>query len=73
MSEKAHRAGVGPRIDEHLAIFQAIEQRDPDRARGAMRSHLDKVLGALIEATEVLEIAEFDARVTARRQKFGLL
>lgn len=73
MSQKAHRAGVGPRIDEHLSIFLALEQRDPDRARGAMRSHLDKVLGALIEATEVLEIAEFDARVTARRQKFGLL
>jgi len=38
-----------------------------------MRSHLDKVLSALIEATEVQEIAEFDARVAARRQKFGLL
>jgi DNA-binding FadR family transcriptional regulator len=70
MSVKAHRAGVGPRIDEHLAILDALVARDPDRARTAMRAHLDKVLSALIEATEVRESAEFDARVTARRQKF---
>ncbi|TPG53866.1 FadR/GntR family transcriptional regulator [Sphingomonas glacialis] len=73
MSEKAHRAGVGPRIDEHRPIFEALAARDPDRARVAMRSHLDKVLSALVEATEVQETAEFDARVTARRQRFGLL
>jgi hypothetical protein len=37
-----------------------------------MRAHLDKVLAALIQATEVQEIAELDASLTARRQRFGL-
>ena len=72
MSQKAHRAGDGPRIDEHFAIFEALAARDPDLARGAMRAHLDKVLAALIQATEVQEIAELDASLTARRQRFGL-
>lgn len=72
LAVKAHRAGVGPRIDEHLAILEALLARDPDRSRAAMRAHLDKVLSALIQATEVQESAEFDARVTARRQMFGL-
>lgn len=72
LAVKAHRAGVGPRIDEHLTILEALLARDPDRSRAAMRAHLDKVLSALIQATEVQESAEFDARVTARRQMFGL-
>ena len=73
MSRKAHHAGVGPRIDEHLAIFEALESRDPERARTAMRSHLDQVLSALIQATEVQEVAQLDASLTARRQRFGLM
>lgn len=72
LSQKAHRAGVGPRIDEHFAIFEALAARDPDLARAAMRTHLDKVLAALIQATEVQELAELDATLTARRQRFGL-
>lgn len=73
MSRKAHYAGVVPRVDEHLAILEALEARDPDRARSAMRTHLDKVLSALIQATEVQEAAQFDASLTARRQRFGLM
>lgn len=70
LSEKAHRAGVGPRLDEHLPILNALLARDPNLARNAMRAHLDKVLHALILATEVEEGAEFDAKLTARRQMF---
>ncbi|QXQ08573.1 FadR family transcriptional regulator [Sphingosinicellaceae bacterium] len=70
LSKKAHRAGVGPRLDEHLAILNAMLARNPDRARDAMRSHLDKVLHALIVATEVEEGAQFDAKLSARRQMF---
>lgn len=72
MSRKAHRAGVGPSIAEHLAILEALEAHDPEQARSAMRTHLDQVLSALIQATEVQEAAQFDASLTARRQRFGL-
>lgn len=70
LSKKAHRAGVGPRLEEHLPILNALLARDPNLARNAMRTHLDKVLHALILATEVEEGAEFDAKLTARRQMF---
>lgn len=70
LSQKAHRAGVGPKIDEHLPILEALLARDPEKARLAMRAHLDSVLRDLIAATEVQESAEFDAKLNARRHMF---
>jgi DNA-binding FadR family transcriptional regulator len=33
--------GVYPVLDEHTAIFKALETRNPDEARKAMRVHLE--------------------------------
>ena len=33
--------GVYPVLDEHTAIFKALEARNPDEARKAMREHLE--------------------------------
>lgn len=55
LSEKAHTAGIGPRIEEHEAILEGLRARVPGRARNAMRDHLNRVLDSLIAATEVQE------------------
>ena len=71
MSEKAHAAGVKPRIDEHAAIVSALRTRDPERARRAMVNHLTRVLEALLEATEVIELEEARRRVAAHRERYA--
>jgi DNA-binding FadR family transcriptional regulator len=70
LSRKAHLAGVGPKIEEHLPILEALLAHDPEQARAAMRAHLDNVLRDLIVATEVQESAAFDAKLNARRKLF---
>ncbi len=63
MSSKAHAAGVKPRIDEHAVILAALRSRRPDAARTAMRDHLTRVLDSLMNATEVHEIDQAQARI----------
>ncbi|KAK0351729.1 hypothetical protein LTR94_023793 [Friedmanniomyces endolithicus] len=72
LSDKARGAGVVPREDEHRAIVRALESRDPDRARAAMRAHLARVLDALLEATEVHELELARQRVASQRGRFTL-
>lgn len=71
MSDKAHAAGVIPRIDEHSAILAALRTRDPDGARAAMRQHLTRVLESIMEATEVHELEQARERVAAQRRRFA--
>jgi len=70
LDTKAHDAGVGPGTDEHVAILDALRTGDPVLARDAMRSHLNRVLDALLEATEVYEADQLRARLEERRRKF---
>lgn len=52
--EKLH----GDRLDEHLAIYQALKRHDPDDAREAMDVHLTRAKRTLMEAADQLKIAE---------------
>jgi DNA-binding FadR family transcriptional regulator len=70
MGEKAHAAGVIPRIDEHAAIVSALRARSPEDARDAMRRHLTRVLNSLLAATEVQELEEAKARIAAARDRY---
>lgn len=70
MGEKAHAAGVIPRIDEHAAIVSALRARSPEDARDAMRRHLTRVLNSLLAATEVQELEEARARIAATRDRY---
>jgi DNA-binding FadR family transcriptional regulator len=70
LADKAHEAGVVPRLDEHSAILDALRTRDPNLAREAMRSHLTRVLDELIVATEVREAALLTEKMQARRRMF---
>lgn len=71
LSVKAHAAGVGPQIDEHADILEALRQRSPDAARRAMRDHLTRVLDSLLAATEVHELEQARARIAAERKRYG--
>lgn len=73
LSDKAHAAGVIPRIDEHSVIVEALRTRDPERARSAMRGHLTRVLESIMEATEVHEMEQARARVAQQRSRYAAL
>jgi DNA-binding FadR family transcriptional regulator len=49
--EKLH----GDRLDEHLAIYDALKRRDPSDAREAMRTHLDRAIRTLMAAADSLK------------------
>lgn len=70
MGQKAHAAGVIPRIDEHTAIVTALRARSSEDARDAMRRHLTRVLNSLLAATEVQELEEAKARIAATRDRY---
>lgn len=72
MSDKAHAAGVVPRIDEHHAIIEGLRSGDPAAARAAMRDHLTRVLDSVLEATEVQELEQARERVAEQRRRYAL-
>jgi DNA-binding FadR family transcriptional regulator len=71
LSQKAHAAGVKPRVDEHTAIVDALRARDSDQARMAMRAHLNRVITTLLEVTEVHELAQARERIAAKRELYA--
>jgi len=71
LSDKAHQAGVTPRVAEHAVILDALRTRDADTARTAMRNHLSNVLESILEATEVHELEQARARVAAHRKRYA--
>jgi DNA-binding FadR family transcriptional regulator len=72
LTDKAHEARVVPREDDHAKILDALRARDPAKARSAMRSHITRVVDALLKATEVHEMEQAKARVEAQRRKLAV-
>ena len=72
LTDKAHEARVIPREDDHAKILDALRNRDPVKARAAMRSHITRVVDALLKATEVHELEQAKARVDAQRRKLAV-
>jgi DNA-binding FadR family transcriptional regulator len=70
LHERLRARGVRPRLAEHKSVLDAIVARDPGRARDAMRAHLKRVLGDLLEATEVEEVEAARARVRSQRERY---
>jgi GntR family transcriptional regulator, hexuronate regulon transcriptional repressor len=69
--EKSRAKGYKPVVNEHLAIVEALENRDPIAARAAMRGHLNQVLQYLLDATELEAIEEAKAKMAEQRSRFG--
>ncbi len=61
--EKLH----GDRLDEHVAIYQALKLHDPDRARQAMDVHLSRAKETLLNAANKLK--ENDDENAARKPR----
>ncbi|MET4896730.1 FadR/GntR family transcriptional regulator [Sphingomonadaceae bacterium jetA1] len=72
LSDKAHGAGIVPRQEDHMVIYEALATRDPDAARAAMRQHLSNVMEAILAATEVHEMEQARARIAAHRQRYAV-
>lgn len=71
LHEKARSANIKPVVDEHSEIVEALRQRDPAKARGAMRAHLSQVLDSLLFATEERAVDEARRSVQVKRERFA--
>ncbi|AMX01247.1 FadR/GntR family transcriptional regulator [Microbulbifer thermotolerans] len=60
------------RLAEHKAILQALENRDPQAARQAMRRHFSRTINALHEATEAKAVEVVRREVYERRKRFSI-
>ncbi|MDB5725461.1 MAG: hypothetical protein JWQ16_2215 [Novosphingobium sp.] len=70
LHEKARTANVKPVVEEHTAVLDALQRRDPAAARSAMRTHLSAVLDSLLFATEEKAVAEARRSVEAKRLRY---
>lgn len=70
--EKVRQSGSRPRIEEHLLILDALERRDPEGARDAMREHLSRVIQQLLDATEAEAVEEARRKIAFNRERFGI-
>jgi GntR family transcriptional repressor for pyruvate dehydrogenase complex len=71
MFDRARDAGVQPRFDDHSKIFKALKARDPQAARAAMRSHLDRVINAMLSATETDALERARSEFAAKREELA--
>ena len=55
---------------EHSAIVEALEQRNPQAARVAMRQHFSRLLKAMLDATEQRETEELQRRTAESRARY---
>jgi GntR family transcriptional regulator, hexuronate regulon transcriptional repressor len=71
MFDRARRAGSKPRVDDHQIIFEALKARDPKAARAAMRAHLDRVINALLSATETDALEKAKSDMDSKRKELA--
>ncbi len=55
---------------EHGAIVDALRANDPGAARIAMRQHFNRLLEAMLDATEEREILELRRKSAESRERF---
>lgn len=59
------------RADEHEAIFLALRDRDPDRARMAMRKHFQRLIETMLDATEQMALEQVQKQASKSRERFA--
>jgi DNA-binding FadR family transcriptional regulator len=67
----AREMGHEPPEDDHRVILEALRARDPERARDAMRRHLQRVTKSLYHATEHDANERARLKVEERRHDFA--
>lgn len=58
------------RVNEHSEILAALTARDPVKARNAMRRHFERLLEALLDASEQQAIVEARKRSDVIRERY---
>lgn len=58
------------RTHEHVAVFEALRDRDPAAARAAMRAHFQRLINSLLDATEKMALEEVQQRALQSRKRF---
>jgi DNA-binding GntR family transcriptional regulator len=58
------------RFEEHQKIFEAIRDRNPERAREAMTEHFSRLFEALLHASEQQAIDEARRRSLSNRERY---
>ena len=61
---------VTARAREHTEILDALEARDPNAARTAMRQHFLRLISSMLDVTEREELLEVRQRATESRERF---
>ena len=62
--------GSSHRVEEHEAILDALRERNPDKARSAMRHHFSRLIEALLVASEQQAIEEAKHRSSVDRDRY---
>lgn len=58
------------RVSEHSQIYDALANKDPQAAREAMQGHFERLLEALLDASERQAIEEARQRSSANRERY---
>ncbi len=58
------------RAKEHLEILQALQARNPEAARRAMREHFLRLIGSMLDASEKEAMLEVQQRAEESRLRF---
>jgi GntR family transcriptional repressor for pyruvate dehydrogenase complex len=69
MFEQARREGINPRPEEHRRIYDALADRNSEKARSAMRSHLIRVSEDLLAVTELQLIENAKREIGEKRRR----
>lgn len=64
--------GFEDRVQEHMAVLEAIRNRDPNAARTAMREHFSRLFEAMLAAEEKEALAEMRKKALEHRDRFKI-
>ena len=71
LDARARTANIKLAVEEHIAILEALRERNPAEARAAMRAHLAAELDRLLFATEEMAVDEAHRAVQAMRERLA--
>ena len=60
------------RVQEHVEIFEALQNRDAKAARTAMHQHFSRIINKLIAVTEKEQMEAIQRKMTESKERFSL-
>lgn len=71
MYQTVRESGVKPSVDEHREIYKALKERNAQKARLLMRTHLTRVIESILQATEVEALEAARKKALQSRERFS--